>query len=167
MPLLQKKKKKRNERVLSPQKVAFLLSQPNQDLNEKVFFICLAIDGKQRQQYQRHGEAQLSKKYGNETINITSLNPIETETVILEDPLPEEKQQEDFELPREEKKEKLQFNINLKVNTLLDKEIKLIKGNGMLTNLLFDKCQKILENQFYDQNELQVTLLGQNLCSMN
>ena len=154
----------------APQKVVFLLSQSNQDLNEKVFFICLATDGKQRQQYQRHGEAQLSKKYGNVTIDlpsITRLNPIETETVILEDPLPEEKQQEDFELSSKEKKEELQFHINLEVNTLPDKEIKLIKGNGMLTDLPFDKCQKILENQFHDQNELQDTLLGQKLCSMN
>ena len=37
----------------------------------------------------------------------------------------------------------------------------------MLTDLTFDKCQKISENQFHAQNELQDTLLGYNLCSMN
>ena len=31
----------------------------------------------------------------------------------------------------------------MEVNTLPDKEMKLIKGNGMLTDLPFDKCQKI------------------------
>ena len=75
-------------------------------------FICLAIDEKQRQQYQRNGEAQLSKKYGNVTIdlpNIARLNPMETQTVILEDPLPEEKQQESFELSSKEKKKKCSF----------------------------------------------------------
>ena len=34
----------------------------------------------------------------------------------------------------------MQFHINLEVNTLPDIEIKLIKGNGMLTDLPFDKC---------------------------
>ena len=115
-------------------------------------------------------EAQLSKKYETLTIdlpNITRPNPIETETVILEDPPAEEKQQEDFELSSKEKKEKLQFHIDLKVSTLPDKEIKPIKGNGMFVDLTFEKCQKILENQFHAQNELKDTLLGQNLCSMN
>ena len=37
----------------------------------------------------------------------------------------------------------------------------------MLTDLTIDKCQKILENQFLAQNDLQDTILGQNLCSMN
>ena len=46
----------------------------------------------------RHGEtAQLSKKYRNVKVDlpkITRPNPIETETLILEDPLPQKKQQE-------------------------------------------------------------------------
>ena len=37
----------------------------------------------------------------------------------------------------------------------------------MLTDLTIDKCQKILENQFHAQNELQDTILGQKVCSMN
>ena len=37
----------------------------------------------------------------------------------------------------------------------------------MLTDLTIDKCQKILENQFHAQNELQDTIYGQNVCSMN
>ena len=46
----------------------------------------------------RHGEAtQLSKKYRNVKVDLTKItrpNPIETEIEILEDPLPEKKQQE-------------------------------------------------------------------------
>ena len=53
----------------------------------------------------------------------------------------------------------MRFHINLEVNTLPDKEIKLIKRNGMLTDLTFDKCQKISENQ-NAQNKLQDALLG-------
>ena len=119
--------------------------------------ICLEIEQKERQKYWPYGEAQLSKKYGNVTIvlpKITRPNPIETETVILEDPLSQEKQQEDFELSSKEKREELQFHINLEVNTLPNKEIKLIKGNGMLTDLTIGKSEKILENQFHAQNEL-------------
>ena len=37
----------------------------------------------------------------------------------------------------------------------------------MLTDLTIDKYQKILENQFHAQNELQDTILGQKVCSMN
>ena len=37
----------------------------------------------------------------------------------------------------------------------------------MLTDLTIDKYQKILENQSHAKNELQDTILGQNLCSMN
>ena len=92
----------------------------------------------------RHGEAaQLSKKYRNVKVDlpkITRPNPIETETVILEDPLPEKKQQEVFELSSEEEKEEL-LHKNLEVNKLPDEEIKLITGNGMLTDLTPDKCQ--------------------------
>ena len=58
----------------------------------------------------RHGEAaQLSKKYRNVKVDlpIARANPIETETVALEDPLPGKKQQEVFELSREEEKEEL------------------------------------------------------------
>ena len=44
--------------------------------------------------------------------------------------------------------------MNLEVITLPDKEIKLIKGNGMLTDLTIGKCEQILENQFHAQNEL-------------
>ena len=92
----------------------------------------------------RHGEAaRLSKKYRNVKVDlrkITRPNPIETETVILEDPLPEKKQQEVFELSSEEEKEEL-LHKNLEVNKLPDEEIKLITGNGMLTDLTPDKCQ--------------------------
>ena len=74
---------------------------------------------------------------------ITKPNPIETETVILEDPLPEKKQQEVFELSSEEEKEELQLHKYLEANKLLDEEIKLITENGMMTDLTVDKCQKI------------------------
>ena len=37
----------------------------------------------------------------------------------------------------------------------------------MLTDLTIDKYQKILENQSHAKSELQDTILGQNLCSMN
>ena len=86
----------------------------------------------------RHGEAaQLSKKYRNVKVDlpeITRANPIETETVVFEEPLPEKKQQEVFELSSDEEKEELQFHKNLEANKLRDEEIKLIKGNGMLTD---------------------------------
>ena len=95
----------------------------------------------------RHGEAaQLSKKYRNVKVDlpkITRPNPIETETVILEDPLPEKKQQEVFELSSEEEKEELRLHKYLEANKLLDEEIKLITENGMMTDLTVDKCQKI------------------------
>ena len=95
----------------------------------------------------RHGEAaQLSKKYRNVKVDlpeITRANPIETETVVFEEPLPEKKQQEVFELSSDEEKEELQFHKNLEANKLRDEEVKLIKGNGMLTNLAIVKCQKI------------------------
>ena len=59
----------------------------------------------------RHGEtAQLSKKYRNVKVDLTKItrpNPIETETVILEDPLPDEKQQEVFEFSSDVEKEEL------------------------------------------------------------
>ena len=59
--------------------------------------------------------AQLSKKYRNVKVNlpkITRSNPIETETVILEKSLPEEKQQEVYELSNEEEQEELQLHKN-------------------------------------------------------
>ena len=115
----------------------------------------------------RHGEAaQLSKKCRNVTVDlprITRPNPIETETVILEDPLPEKKQQEVFELSREEQIQELQLHKNLETNKLPDEEIKLTTENGMLTDLTIDKCQKILKNQFHAQYGLQDTVLGQKL----
>ena len=110
--------------------------------------------------------AQLSKKYKNvkaDLPKITKPNPIETETVILEDPLPEKKQQEVFELSSEEEKQELQLNKNLEANKLPDEEIKLTTENGMLTDLTIDKCQKILKNQFHAQYGLQDTVLGQKL----
>ena len=58
----------------------------------------------------RHGEAaQLSKKYRNvkgDLPKTTRPNPTETETIILEDPLPDKKQQEFFEFSREEEKKR-------------------------------------------------------------
>ena len=88
----------------------------------------------------RHGEAaQLSKKYRNVKVDlpkITRPNPVETETVILEDPLPEKKQQEVFDLSSEEEKEGLQLHKNLEANKLPVEEIKRI------TDLTIDKCQK-------------------------
>ena len=115
----------------------------------------------------RHGEAaQLSKKYRNVKVDlpkITRLNQIETETVILEDPLPEKKQQEGFELSSEEREEELQLHKNLEANELSDEEIKLITGNGMLTDLTIDKCQKKLKNEFHAQYGLQDTAIGQKL----
>ena len=63
-----------------------------------------------------HGEAaQLCKKYRNVKVDLTKItrpNPIEAETVILEDPLLDEKQQEVFELSSEEEKEELQLHKN-------------------------------------------------------
>ena len=47
---------------------------------------------------------------------------IETEAAILEDPLPEEKQQDVFELSNEEEREELQLHTKLEVNTLPDEE---------------------------------------------
>ena len=115
----------------------------------------------------RHWEAaQLSKKYRNVKVDlpkITKPNPIETETVIPEDALPEKKQQEVFELSSEEEKQELQLHKNLEVNELPDEEIKLTTENGMLTDLTIDKCQKILKNQFHAQYGLQDTVLGQKL----
>ena len=49
---------------------------------------------------------------------------------------------------------------NLEANKLPDEEIKLITGNGVLTDLTIDKCQKILKNQFHAQYGLQDTVLG-------
>ena len=94
---------------------------------------------------------------------ITRPNPIETETVILEDPLPDEKQQEVFELSSEVEKEELQLHKKLEANKLPDEEIKLITGNGTLTDLTTDKCQKVLKNQFHTQYGLQDTIVGQKL----
>ena len=112
----------------------------------------------------RHGEAaQLSKKYRNVKVDlpkITRPNPTETETVILEDPLPDKKQQEFFEFSSEEEKKELQLHKNLEAN---DEELKVITGNGMLTNFTIDKCQKKLKNQFHAKYGLQDTVLGQKL----
>ena len=114
---------------------------------KKFFFIYLAIEEKERQKYWAHGEAaQLSKKYRNVKVDLPKIkraNPIKTETVILQDPLPHKKQQEVFQLSSEEEKEELQLHKNLEANKLPDEEIKLITGNGMLTDLIIDKCQKI------------------------
>ena len=56
----------------------------------------------------QHGEAaQLTKKYGNVKVDLPKTarpNLIETETVLLEDPLSEKKQQEAFDLSSKEKK---------------------------------------------------------------
>ena len=83
----------------------------------------------------RHGEtAQLSKKYRNVKVDLTKItrpNPIETETVILQDPLPDEKQQEVFEFSSDVEKEELQLRKKLEAYKLPDEEIKLITGNGM------------------------------------
>ena len=61
----------------------------------------------------RHGEAaQLSKKYRNVKVDlpkITRPNPIETETVILEDPLPEKKQQEVLSFQVKKKKKNCSY----------------------------------------------------------
>ena len=129
----------------APKKVVFLLSQPKQNLNKKVFLhFALPLRKRKDRNIGRHGRAaQLSKKYRNVKVDlpkITRPNPVETETVILEDPLPEKKQQEVFELSSEEEKEEL-LHKNLEVNKLPDEEIKLITGNGMLTDLTPDKCQ--------------------------
>ena len=74
-----------------------------------------------------------------------------------------EKQQEVFELSSKEDKEELQLHKNLEANKLSDEEIKLIRGNGMLTDLAIDKCQKILKYQFHAHYGLQDTVLGQKL----
>ena len=69
-------------------------------------------------------------------------NSIETKTVILEDPLPEEKQQEVFNLSSEEEKEKLQLHTKFEANKLSDAEIKLITGNGELTVLTISRPRR-------------------------
>ena len=140
-----------------PQKSGISLEPTKSEPKRKSFSSFVLLLRKKKEKYWWYGEAQLSKKYGNVTIvlpKITRPNPIKTETVILEDPLPEEKQQEDFDLSIEEKREELQLHINLEVNTLPDKEIRLIKGNRILTDFTAEKCEKILENQFQAQNEL-------------
>ena len=72
----------------------------------------------------RHGEAaQLSKIYRNVKVDlpkVTRPNRIETETVILEDLLPEKKQQEVFELSSEEEKQELQLHKSFEANKLAD-----------------------------------------------
>ena len=125
----------------APKKVVFLLSQPKQNLNKKVFLhFALPLRKRKDRNIGRHGRAaQLSKKYRNVKVDlpkITRPNPIETETVILEDPLPEKKQQEVFDLSSEEEKEGLQLHKNLEANKLPVEEIKRI------TDLTIDKCQK-------------------------
>ena len=61
----------------------------------------------------RHGEAaRLSKKYRNVKVDlrkITRPNPIETETVILEDPLPQKKQQEVLSFQVKKKKKNCSY----------------------------------------------------------
>ena len=97
----------------------------------------------------RHEKAaQLSKKCRNVKVNlpkITRPNRIETETVTLEDLLPEKKHREVFELSSEEQqKEEPQLHKSLEANKLPDdEEIKLITGNVMLVDVTIDKCQKI------------------------
>ena len=124
----------------APKKVAFLLNQPKQDLNKKVFLhFVLPLRKKKDRNIGRHGEAtQLSKKYRNVKVDlpkVTRPNPIETETVILEDPLPEKTQQEVLDLSSQEEKEGLQLHKILEANKLPVEEIKRITGNGMLTDL--------------------------------
>ena len=107
----------------------------------------LSLRKKKDRNIGRHGEsARLSKKNRNVKVDlpkITRPNSIETETVILEDPLPEKKQKEVFELSSEEEKEELQLHKNLEANKLSDEEIQLITGNSVLTDLTISKCQKI------------------------
>ena len=127
----------------------------------------LSLRKKKDRNIGRHGEsARLSKKNRNVKVDlpkITRPNSIETETVILEDPLPEKKQKEVFELSSEEEKEELQLHKNLEANKLSDEEIQLITGNSVLTDLTISKCQKILKNQFHVQNGPQDTVVGQKL----
>ena len=60
-------------------------------------------------------------------------------------------------------KEELQLHKNLETNKLPNEEIKLIRGNGMLTDLTIDKFQKILKYQYHSHYGLQDTVLGQKL----
>ena len=99
----------------------------------------LPLSKKKDRNIGRNGEAdQLPKKYRNIKVDqpkITKPNPIETETVILEDPLPEKTQQEVLDLSSQEEKEGLQLHKILEANKLPVEEIKRITGNGMLTDL--------------------------------
>ena len=58
------------------------------------------------------------------------------------------------------KKKELQLHKNFEAN---DEELKVITGNGMLTDLTIDKCKKKIENQFHTKYGLQDTVLGQKL----
>ena len=60
------------------------------------------------------------------------------------------------------KKKELQLHKNFEAN---DEELKVITGNGMLTDLTIDKCQKKFKNQFHTKYGLQDTVLGQKLMS--
>ena len=96
---------------------------------------------------QHEEAAQLTKKYWNRNLKIdlpkiARQNLIETETVLLEDPLHEKKEQDVFDLPSKEKKEELQLHTKLEANKLPDQETNLITRNGMLTEITIFKCKK-------------------------
>ena len=70
-------------------------------------------------------ERQLNYPRNIEMWKLIYLRPslIETEAVVLEDPLPEEKQQDVFELSSEEEREELQLHTKLEVNKLPGEEL--------------------------------------------
>ena len=72
--------------------------------------------------------AQLTKKYRNVKNDLPKIvrpNLIETETVLLEDPFPEKKQQEFFDLSRKERKKNCSYIQNCKAITYLTSKQKL------------------------------------------
>ena len=72
--------------------------------------------------------AQLTKKYRNVKNDLPKIvrpNLIETETVLLEDPFPEKKQQEVFDLSRKERKKNCSYIQNCKAITYLTSKQKL------------------------------------------
>ena len=78
----------------------------------------------------QHGEAaQLTKKYRNVKNDLPKIarpNLIETETVLLEDPLPKKKQQEVFDPSSKEKKKNCSYIQNWKaINYLTRKQNKM------------------------------------------
>ena len=132
----------------APKESGISLESTKAGSKRKIFSsFALPLRKKKDRNIGRHEKAaQLPKKYRDVKIDlpkITRPNRIETEAVTLEDLLPEKKQQEVFELSSEEEKEELQLHKSLEANKLPDEEIKLITGNGMLTDVTIDKCQKI------------------------